>query len=79
MENVRRIEIFSGAASALYGSDAIAGVINIITDDNKEPVSASSTTRVLNNGRMDEDIHIDVNQGRFSSQTAYTHHQAGSW
>jgi len=79
MDNVRRIEIFSGAASALYGSDAIAGVINIITDDNREPVSASSTTRVLNNGRMDEDIHIDVNQGHFSSQTAYTHHQADSW
>ena len=79
MDNVRRIEIFSGAASALYGSDAIAGVINIITDDNREPVSASSTTRVLNNGRMDEDIHIDVKQGHFSSQTAYTHHQADSW
>ena len=79
MDNVRRIEIFSGAASALYGSDAIAGVINIITDDSREPVSASSTTRVLNNGRMDEDIHIDVNQGHLSSQTTYTHHQADSW
>lgn len=79
MDNVRRIEIFSGAASALYGSDAIAGVINIITDDIRKPVSVFSTTRVLNNGRMDEDIHIDVNQGHLSSQTAYTHHQADSW
>ena len=79
MDNVRRIEIFSGAASALYGSDAIAGVINIITDDSREPVAVSSNTRVLNNGRMDEEIHVDVNQGKFSSQTAYTHHQADSW
>lgn len=31
--NVKRIEILNGAASALYGSDAIGGVINIITDD----------------------------------------------
>lgn len=79
MDNVKRIEVYSGAASALYGSDAIAGVINIITDDSREPVAVSSSTRVLNNGRMDEDINVDVNAGKFSSQTSYTHHQADSW
>ncbi|MBQ2518740.1 MAG: TonB-dependent receptor plug domain-containing protein [Bacteroidaceae bacterium] len=52
MNNVKRIEVFSGAASSLYGSDAIAGVINIITDDGKEQLSASSSTKVLNNGRF---------------------------
>lgn len=30
-ENVERIEIVKGASSALYGSDALGGVINIIT------------------------------------------------
>lgn len=79
MANVRRIEIFSGAASALYGSDAIAGVINIITEDSKEPVSASSTTKVMNHGRMDEDITIDFTAGNCSSHTTYTHHQADNW
>ena len=33
MDAVKRIEVLKGASSALYGSDAIAGVINIITDD----------------------------------------------
>lgn len=79
MDNVKRIEIFSGAASALYGSDAIAGVINVITDEGNDPVGVSSNTRVLNNGRMDEDIHVDVTAGKFSSRTAYTHHQADNW
>ena len=79
MDNVKRIEIFSGAASALYGSDAIAGVINIITDDSRDPVSASSTTRLLNHGRLDEDINVDVNAGPFSSRTSFTHHQADNW
>ena len=32
MARVKRIEVLDGAASSLYGSDAIAGVINIITD-----------------------------------------------
>ncbi|MCR5780887.1 MAG: TonB-dependent receptor [Bacteroidaceae bacterium] len=79
LDNVKRIEIFSGAASALYGSDAIAGVINIITEDSKAPVAASSATKVMNNGRMDQDINVDVNAGSVSSQTSYTYHQADNW
>ena len=31
VENIERIEIIRGAASSLYGSDALSGVINIIT------------------------------------------------
>ena len=33
LENIRRIEIVRGPASALYGSDAIGGVVNYITKD----------------------------------------------
>ncbi len=33
---VERIEVLSGGASAIYGSDAVAGVINIITKENYE-------------------------------------------
>ncbi len=46
MANVERIELISGAASALYGSNAIGGVINFITRRarHKEELSATSTT-----------------------------------
>lgn len=30
---IKRVEIITGGASAVYGSDAIAGVVNVITDD----------------------------------------------
>ncbi len=35
LNNVQRIEIIKGPSSSLYGSDALAGVINIITKDTK--------------------------------------------
>ena len=47
MDAVKRIEVLKGASSALYGSDAIAGVINIITDDPKSALNVSSNTRVV--------------------------------
>ncbi|PZQ58263.1 MAG: TonB-dependent receptor [Phenylobacterium zucineum] len=39
---IKRIEVLRDGASALYGSDAIAGVINIITDDSVDGGSASA-------------------------------------
>ncbi|MCE9597928.1 MAG: TonB-dependent receptor [Spirochaetia bacterium] len=43
-EEIERIEIVKGASSALYGSDAIAGVINIITRASRRPVEAEVLT-----------------------------------
>ena len=38
VENIERIEIVKGGASALYGSDAVGGVINVITKKDYGPV-----------------------------------------
>ncbi|XDD51009.1 TonB-dependent receptor plug domain-containing protein [Leptospira sp. WS92.C1] len=43
-EDIERIEIVKGASSALYGSDAIAGVINVITKEAKDPLQAEFRT-----------------------------------
>lgn len=40
VQNAERIEIILGAASSVYGSDAMAGVINIVTGDVERPVEA---------------------------------------
>ena len=46
MDNVERIEIVKGAASALYGSNATGGVINIITKKGKKPWTLNVNGRV---------------------------------
>lgn len=80
LDNVKRIEIYSGAASALYGSDAIAGVVNIITDDSKDDaVHVTAGTRVASKGRQNNDVNVDLNYGRFSSQTSWSRQQADNW
>lgn len=45
LDNVGRIEIVKGAASALYGANAVAGVVNIISRENSEPWTANVNTR----------------------------------
>lgn len=77
--NIKRIEILNGSASALYGSDAIGGVINIITDESKNTVDVSSYTHYTTHGRLTENVNADVNVGKFSSYTSYQRRQSGSW
>ncbi len=41
MKNIDRIEVVKGSASALYGSDAVGGVINIITKKGQKDVKTT--------------------------------------
>lgn len=79
INNIKRIEILSGAASALYGSEAIAGVVNIITDETKNGLQYNVSTQLKDEHRLTHDINIDATHGRLSSYTSFTHQQAGNW
>ena len=80
MSRVKRIEILDGAASSLYGSDAIAGVINIITDQpTQQLVGATSDTRVSGHGQLTESVNLDIYKNGFGSYTSFTHDRADSY
>lgn len=47
---VKRLDIVTGGASAAYGSGAVAGVVNIILDDELEGLSVGGQTSVSSRG-----------------------------
>ena len=73
---IERIEIVKGASSSLYGSDAIAGVINIITKKNRDKVSVSNTTRVGNYDDLLQSEIIGFSNGKLNS-TRLAKHDSG--
>ena len=80
MARVKRIEVLDGAASSLYGSDAIAGVINIITDQSTQNlISVTSDTRVSRHGQLTENVTLDIFKNGFGSYTSFTHDRADSY
>ncbi len=80
MARVKRIEVLDGAASSLYGSDAIAGVINIITDQpTRDLVSVTSDTRVSGHGQLTENIALDIYKNGFGSYTSFSRDRADSY
>ncbi len=79
MGRVKRVEILKGAASALYGSDAIAGVINVITEQPKDPISVQSKTRFGGESSFSQNAGVDLNFGKFTSSTSYQRRQMGGW
>ena len=80
MSRVKRIEILDGAASSLYGSDAIAGVINIITDQpTQQLVGVTSDTRVSGHGQLTESVSLDIFKNGFGSYTSFTHDRDDSY
>ena len=70
LDNVGRIEVVKGAASALYGANAVGGVVNIISREGNEPWTASVNSRYSAMGdAWRHGANFSLNQGRWNSQT----------
>ncbi|WP_298653051.1 TonB-dependent receptor [uncultured Proteiniphilum sp.] len=52
MDNVQQIEIVKGAASSLYGSNAVGGVINIITQKPRKAFETGANVRFGSNNEQ---------------------------
>lgn len=68
MDNIERIEIVKGAASALYGSNSVGAVVNIITKNQTEPWTLRINSRL--GSAYGEQRHggtFGFRKGRFSN------------
>lgn len=79
MNNVKRIEVLKGASSALYGSDAIAGVINIITDTPTNLLTFTSNSKIEEYGQFSQGLNLDISSKKVASSTSYNRQQANGW
>jgi len=64
--NIKQIEIVKGASSSLYGSEALGGVINIITENSKYGYTGNVDYRVGRNNTQDVSLTLGYRNDKFS-------------
>ena len=74
--NIERIEVLPGGGSTLYGSDAIGGVINIITRRPTEQITTETTVNIGAYGLNQQIIQNSGKRGNISWVVGYNRTQA---
>ena len=73
LNGVERIEILKGAQSTLYGSDAVAGVVNIITQksNSAKPLNVNATVAQGNQNTFRGNVQVYGTQKKVSYNAGY--------
>ena len=73
VDNIARIEVVKGAMSTLYGSQAMGGVVNIITKNAERPFSADVSARWGTKDEMKYSASVGTKGSRYSSYTTFSY------
>jgi len=76
---IDHIEIVKGASSLLYGSDAISGVINIITKHSHRKFNLSNYSRYSKYSTYNQNNNLALNFGKISSITNIGFKKSNGW
>lgn len=77
--DIERIEILKGASSCLYGSNAIAGVVNIITRKVDKPLTVELHSRISKYNELGMGGSAGFRCGRLSSKTNVMHKRSDGY
>jgi outer membrane receptor for ferrienterochelin and colicins len=79
IEDIERVEIVRGSSSALYGSEAMAGVINIITRRANKPLELDAQGSFGAYHTIDASAAVGVRQSRWSSRLSAGGHKRDAY
>lgn len=79
INTIQRIEVLNGAASTLYGSEAVGGVINIITKEAADAVEFNSNTSYTRKNQFNQGLNLSVRPGRVGSFTNFNYSHSDGW
>ncbi|WP_126972575.1 TonB-dependent receptor plug domain-containing protein [Gynurincola endophyticus] len=89
IHSVERIELIEGPMSVMYGSDALAGVINIITKKSRKGFSVKANIQeetvgkeynpILGKGHHLQTINVNYQNNNWNFQGGVTHYDFGGW
>ena len=78
MQNISHIEIIRGASSVLYGSNAMAGVVNMITAPQVKPISLDVYTRYASFNDVHSSASLGMKKNDLTNRTTFrTRHTDG--
>ena len=79
VDEIERIEVVRGAASTLYDSNALGGVINIITKSANRPFSGNVSARYAGTNGENYSLSLGTKKSRYSTYTTLGYRHKDSY
>lgn len=79
IEAIERVEVVKGATSALYGADALGGVVNIITRSAHRPAELEGSLEAGTVGRLGLSVRGGAARDAWDAHVAAGLHRAGAY
>ena len=79
VQDIARIEVIRGPGSALYGANAFAGVVNIITKVGEDTTGVRAFMQVGNHNTVEGGLSAGGRSGKLSYRTTAAYDRADKW
>jgi vitamin B12 transporter len=76
--DIARVEVLRGPQSGLYGSDAIGGVINIVTQEGEGPLTFTASAEAGSFDTFNQSAAVSGSEGDFHYRATLNHVHAGA-
>lgn len=79
LNNIKRIEMIQGPMSVMYGSNALGGVINLITNQPQKNFSVTPRVYLESIGKYNLSTNVNYSKGNHSAQASFARNFFQGW